>query len=237
MTKRNNVVMLVIVFLSTSHAYAMLCLVKHAQRPCAHARRVSANTVDSRTIEHIYHDVAKVGDRECTHAFTTTQECNNNGCVRFAITTAKNIQMQQSAQGKRDNYMLQLEIQLSSRHGILENMEEHAKKLRSQFFTLCTLEKEAICLMQQAQEADNLESYKKTFTLVAHKMRCISRQVKIMDDNSVFAQVAQDVKEQHVDAKQFASTEVPARWRMLCYNASRWDHPDEMIVYDDSAKE
>src|SRR5579863_7106279 len=108
MTKRNSSLMFVIAFLSTSHAYAMLCLVKHAQRPYAHARRMSANTVDSRTIEHIYHDVAKVGDRECTGAYTTRNECNNRGCVRFAVTTANNIQMQQSAQRKRADYMLQL---------------------------------------------------------------------------------------------------------------------------------
>ena len=126
-----------------------------------------------------------------------------------------------------------IEVQLSSRHGMQENIADHIQKLRSRFFQLCELEKEAIVLMHQAQETDDFEIYKKTFTVTAHKMRCIRRQVSIIHENSVATKAMQCVKEQHNNAIKFASTEIPARWKMLCYNASSWDHPDEIIIYHD----
>ena len=123
--------------------------------------------------------------------------------------------MQQAAQKRRDDYWLVTEIERSSRHGFHENIAEYLNQLRSDFFGLCYCEKEAILLMQQAEQADDLEMYTKTFTLIAHKMRCIQRQVDIMHENSASAKALSSIRGLHNDAIRFASTEVPARWKML----------------------
>src|SRR5205085_9754678 len=138
------------------------------QRPCTHARCTSTNTIEPRTIEHIYNGILNCGGNNCSEAYTTSLECEGEGCVRFAQSSAKNVEMQKRAQRKRDYYWHMLEYRLSPgshRHGMQENIVEHVKLLRARFFKLCELEKEAILLMQQAQKIDDLELYKKTFTL------------------------------------------------------------------------
>lgn len=220
----------------TSQAYAMLCLIKQTQCPYPiYARHISTKIASLRTIENVYSDILKIGDRKCSNAYKMSDMCEGQGCVRFAYTCTKNVEMQQRAQRRRDNYWLTVEVQLSpgsQRHGMQENIADHVKKLRFHFFELCELEKEAILLMQQAKKTDDFELYKKTFTLTAHKMRCLQRQVSIIHENSVLAKAVQDMKELHSSAIKFASTETLARWKFLCYNASRWGHPDEIIVYN-----
>src|SRR5580692_339349 len=100
---KNSFFILSVSVLYTSHLCAMLSLVMPAQRLCTkNVRTLSTKAASPRTIEHIYNDVLKIGDRECSDAYTTSQECQNKGCVRFAQTCAKNIEMQQRAQRKRD---------------------------------------------------------------------------------------------------------------------------------------
>lgn len=226
MIKRNSFFIIFVSIICTSSASAMLCLVKKAQRSLRPTIRYASTGVDARstvrTIEQIYKDVVRIGDRDCSRAFDSLYECSSgcfpSACVRFVKTSAKNMEMQQDAQKKRDNYWLALKIRLSNWRHFDQNVYDHVVKLGSEFHKLHVLEIETRSCMSSMNTIDDFLLYNKILTLTAHKKNCLLTQVDIIHENSITSTTLQKMKEQNLTTKSFSEIQVSKNLQLVGVN-------------------